>query len=284
MSTLWTMWIGTTAVTAWGKNADGKYDNDVPKMYVNRMVDSTNYYFYALDERTVFVYETLKNGDHDAYNVYTGFANAPELLGKSPASVSVMTNDDGIAEFVYVVADEETIDTSSVNKVWSYIVLDNDASVYVGKDNVKYYNFNAVVDGKVTTVKVKQDQAAALAGQLASAISFDSDGYVKKIDKSGTNDAASADGTTNELEMVRNGANVVQVKLNTLDANGDVASSVNMLHNKAIKDMVIVGVDSDMNVYTMTYADFDTNRDAYSNIQWNLNKDGVVEFMVVTER
>ena len=131
---------------------------------------------YKLNSKTEFLY----NVDGD-FKTYTGYKSAPAFKdGKVVAYV-----DDGVAVWVYVVADDtdETLDDLV------YIAYD-DADLVEEADDVKYYELNAIVDGEVTTIKLDEDAFAKLEsaknwGILTDNLKMDDDIVTDMISVSG---------------------------------------------------------------------------------------------------
>ncbi len=103
--------------------------------------------------KTVYVVESTKTGKDSDYDVYTGYANAPEVKN---AVIYTYANSDNEAVIVYIVAAENDVDNVT-NSNLTYVAFDKDADINSVKDN-DYYELNAVVDGKVTTLKVDKDE------------------------------------------------------------------------------------------------------------------------------
>ena len=109
---------------------------------------------FKTDAKTVFVYATKDtNGDY-SYKSYTGYKNAPSIgtNGVAAATTAVAAyKKDGVAVMVYVDMPKTSVGTSSADM--TFVAYDKGADLTDDGDN-KYYELNAVVDGKITTVKV----------------------------------------------------------------------------------------------------------------------------------
>ena len=103
-----------------------------------------------LDSKTVFVYEII-NGDDVDYKVYTGYKAAP---GFDAATVAAYAKS-GKAATVVVVSVEDSKLSSDTSKL-TFVAAQKDMDLINDGDNT-YYEFQAVVDGKITTLKVAYD-------------------------------------------------------------------------------------------------------------------------------
>ena len=109
---------------------------------------------FKTDAKTVFVYATKDtNGDY-SYKSYTGYKNAPSIGTNGAAATTTAVaayKKDGVAVMVYVDMPKTSVGTSSADM--TFVAYDKGADLTDDGDN-KYYELNAVVDGKITTVKV----------------------------------------------------------------------------------------------------------------------------------
>ena len=103
-----------------------------------------------LDSKTVFVYEIINDDDVD-YKVYTGYKAAP---GFDAATVAAYAKS-GKAATLVVVSVEDSKLSSDTSKL-TFVAAQKDMDLINDGDNT-YYEFQAVVDGKITTLKVAYD-------------------------------------------------------------------------------------------------------------------------------
>ena len=103
-----------------------------------------------LDSKTVFVYEIKKDDDVD-YKVYTGYKAAP---GFDEATVAAYAKSGKAATLVVVSVDDGKL-SSDTSKL-TFVAAQEDMDLINDGDNT-YYEFQAVVDGKITTLKVAYD-------------------------------------------------------------------------------------------------------------------------------
>lgn len=118
---------------------------------------------YANSETVFVVAESDRTGT--TYTSYTGIKNAPSIDPKNSA----------VAEMVYYVRGNNLLGFVFVDATGCDVVNGrNDITFLAGKegmsklktdsDNNSYYVYNAVVDGKITTVKVSYDATTLAAG------------------------------------------------------------------------------------------------------------------------
>lgn len=103
-----------------------------------------------LDSKTVFVYMIDNDGDVD-YKVYTGYKAAP---GFETANVVAYSKDNKAATLVVVAVDDSKL-SSDTSKL-TFVAAQEDMDVIDDGDNT-YYEFQAVVDGKITTLQITVD-------------------------------------------------------------------------------------------------------------------------------
>ena len=151
-------------------------------------LDSTK--LFKTDSKTVFVYATKDNNGDYSYKSYTGYKTAPSIdttvSGASVAVISAYVKND-IAVMVYVDMTKEAIGTTASDL--TFVAYDKGADWTDEGDDVAYYELNAVVDGKITTVKVDHATYAeiatrATADELVAAtkgMTYDSDDIATKL-------------------------------------------------------------------------------------------------------
>ena len=127
-------------------------------------VNNKTVYFSA---KTVFVVISKDSNDKAVYNVYTGIANVPSLEGDTDNTFSLawtsngadtpapVPTDDAIAEVVFV-KDAKESSSSSTAKDTYYILGDSSVGSVTDVDLGTYYEYAAVVNGTITTVKVDE--------------------------------------------------------------------------------------------------------------------------------
>ena len=133
---------------------------------------------FKTDAKTVFVYAT-DDGKDVSYKSYTGYKNAPSIgaNGVAAATTAVAAYlKDGVAVMVYVAMPKTSVGTSSADM--TFVAYDKGADLTDDGDN-KYYELNAVVDGKITTVKVD----GAVYGKIGTDADFKNTGNMKKADE-----------------------------------------------------------------------------------------------------
>ena len=179
------------------------------------------------DSKTVFVYATKDTSGDYSYKTYTGYKSAPSIgtsTSTAPTIKAAAYVKDGVAVLVYVDMLKTSIGTSSADLTF---VAYDDGTDYVDEgDGVKYYELNAVVDGKITTVKVDK----TVYGDVAS-------------DAGDDELVAVFDGLTYDSDDIAYSSNGI-----TLTVNGDV--TVKPLKNEMIQiDKVAYAFTDDVKVF-----------------------------------
>ncbi len=100
----------------------------------------------AVDNNTVFVVMV-----NNAFRVYTGFRNVPNITGNG-TDLAYTYAENGTAKVVYVLGG--TLSTTSRDLTF---IAANSVSRNVTRDTTDYRTFQAVVNGQITTVRVKAD-------------------------------------------------------------------------------------------------------------------------------
>ena len=126
------------------------------------------------DSKTVFIIRSGKDATDYTYTAYTGIKNVPNVnLGGDAA---VLAEGD-TAKLVYVTNGSTSTDDGS------YIYITTKGAVSgVDADGNSFYTYNAVVDGKVTTVDVIGDALTqAKDGGVFKAASYNKDGQITNL-------------------------------------------------------------------------------------------------------
>ncbi|MGI5934187.1 MAG: S-layer homology domain-containing protein [Lawsonibacter sp.] len=120
---------------------------------------------YTANANTIFVVADTDDDSYDDYDftVYTGVKNVPDIEARQPSGsfkgtqvVVAAEKDSNVAKVVYI----EDADVSGTGKV---IFVEANPSAKRVKDTEigNWYEINAVVDGEVVTLKVKESSTAA---------------------------------------------------------------------------------------------------------------------------
>ena len=120
---------------------------------------------------TVFVI----NDDGDVSS-YTGIRNVPDVTLRSGETgvVAWVMDDDGYADAVYIYSDNMSVSGGSDDRVY---ILDDSASRSVDSEGNSYYEYDAIVNGEVGTIRASDNSTFTDIG-LYNDISYDSDEYV----------------------------------------------------------------------------------------------------------
>ena len=132
--------------------------------------DSSSQRFRA-NSSTVFVI----NDDGDVSS-YTGIRNVPDVTLRSGETgvVAWVMDDDGYADAVYIYSDNMSVSGGSDDRVY---ILDDSASRSVDSEGNSYYEYDAIVNGEVGTIRASGNSTFTEIG-LYNDISYDSDEYV----------------------------------------------------------------------------------------------------------
>ena len=115
------------------------------------------------NSKTVFVVEKT-DGSTTTKTAYTGINNAPTIKAKGATisqdgvAVSYYCRNTGIATVVFISVDTRDYDVTSGNQDVIFLSPESASKKTEDKDDI-YYTYNAVVDGKITEVKVAADVA-----------------------------------------------------------------------------------------------------------------------------
>ena len=132
--------------------------------------DSSSQRFRA-NSSTVFVI----NDDGDVSS-YTGIRNVPDVTLRSGETgvVAWVMDDDGYADAVYIYSENMSVSGGSDDRVY---ILDDSASRSVDSEGNSYYEYDAIVNGEVGTIRASDNSTFTDIG-LYNDISYDSDEYV----------------------------------------------------------------------------------------------------------
>ena len=116
--------------------------------------------------------------DDDDVTAYTGIKNVPDIKANGKAVVAVVM-DDGYADVVYISASDLSISGSSDDRIY---LLENKGDTKVDSNDNKYYEYDAIVNGEIGTVKATTQ---GLDIGLYEGFSYDENNYaeISKSDK-----------------------------------------------------------------------------------------------------
>ena len=164
--------------------------------------------------------------DDDDVTAYTGIKNVPDIKANGKAVVAVVM-DDGYADVVYISASDLSISGSSDDRIY---LLENKGDTKVDSDDNKYYEYDAIVNGEIGTVKATTQ---GLDIGLYEGFSYDENNYaeISKSDKVTGTDSDAKDflAYTNVTEItykggvlsLGDGKNVVLAGKYTIFVNDD---------------------------------------------------------------
>ena len=113
--------------------------------------------------------------DDDDVTAYTGIKNVPDITAKDSKNGAVtvaVVMDDDYADVVYIYSADMSISGDSGDRVY---LLEESPNASVDKDDNKYYEYDAIVNGEITTVKATDKN---LKIGLYQNVSYDENGYM----------------------------------------------------------------------------------------------------------
>ena len=149
--------------------------NDKARITLNTADDD---YVYA-NSKTVFVVYDKANDD---YTVYTGIKDAPTIdpsKDSSSVAYSYYCKSSNMATIIYIFATNTAIEDS---KNVALYLSSKSVSDLIHDEDGDYFEYNAIVDGKITTVKVADKAGAEDKAGYYSHYTVDKDGYVSSTD------------------------------------------------------------------------------------------------------
>jgi len=141
------------------------------------------------NSKTVFV---VKTGT-DTYKAYTGIANVPSVGGT--VTVAYYCKSSSMITFAYIDATSATVTSSSDDVV--FLAEESQSAIITDEDGNKYVTYNAVINGKITPVKVLSTLASVIdveANVVYGGVTYNSDDIVKATTTAST--AVSVTGIT----------------------------------------------------------------------------------------
>ena len=114
--------------------------------------------------------------DDDDVTAYTGIKNVPDITSKTADVTVAVVNDGAYADVVYIYSAVMSISGDSGDRVY---LLEESPNASVDKDDNKYYEYDAIVNGEITTVKATDKN---LKIGLYQNVSYDENGYMDDQD------------------------------------------------------------------------------------------------------
>ena len=117
--------------------------------------------------------------DDDDVTAYTGIKNVPDITAKNSKNGAVtvaVVMDNDYADVVYIYSADMSISGDSGDRVY---LLESKPNASVDKDDNKYYEYDAIVNGEITTVKATDKD---LKIGLYQNVSYDENGYMDDQD------------------------------------------------------------------------------------------------------
>jgi trimeric autotransporter adhesin len=218
------------------------------------------------------VADRSKDGTFDDYTAYTGIKSAPSIDATSGKAGVYFYCKSGKMVTVMFVLPNDKCDVTDDGKDMIYLAQDSESDLYHDKDG-NYFTYQAVVDGKITTVKVDEDHTPNFRTASIYKSYSVKDGIITKLgDKYPTYDEAN-----NNTKQYVSGAGIDKtskeytVTLDTVDKKYVIT-----VDDKA----AIYYVDEDGNISESSYKSIsqDDNDRVYAIVEDNL-----VKFLVIEE-
>jgi len=194
------------------------------------------------NSKTVFIVRSGEEGDYE-YTAYTGIKNVPSQDKDATLTATAVVKDK-IAKLVYVTAGTEA--GSEASK--PIFVLGASKTNMVDADDEDYYVYNAVVDGKITTVESTQDNLNG----LYKKVTYNADGQITVATPADAAKKGAATGTTKAkdgLIVFTAGTDAGKysfaddVKVFVIDSDNEIAeSSINVIAEDT-NDTVVFAMD-----------------------------------------
>ena len=140
--------------------------------------DKTGGEYYANSSTIFLVYDT----EEKEYSVYTGIDNVPSMDGSATVYVNSKNGESGsVTKYVFISAASDVVSDS--NKAQIYILAGSQSKLISDSEKGDYYTYDAVIDGKITTVDVEKDYAEKNIKNdiVASRLTINSKDVVTKI-------------------------------------------------------------------------------------------------------
>ena len=250
-------------------------DSDVTGLYFtngNTLVkDNATGTNIRVDAHTQFVYVDSNN----KVTTYTGYKAAPSFTAGASTVVSAYRKASSGTVDILLVMKPTTTTTASTKLTW--VMTDKDVaqtSEIKGADTITYYEYNAIVAGKITTLRVDDATADAV-------MSYYTDTYGESgMGFSSSN--ADKDGIVTSLTPA---SSDVKVARDSLPLKNDVLTLDGVGYSVADDVKVFSVEDSEISETTISAVAKDESNpatyDPYTEILFTLNKDGEVDFIVL---
>ena len=224
-------------------------------------VEGTGSKTYLGNSSTVYLIATKDKSDNTVeYDAYVGYRNVPDVTveASANANVAVYCKSGTTATVVFVDATADGSDVSGGKGVETVVFISAQSMEFFSDEDGDFYTYDAVVDGKITTVKTDYNISA---DTLYTSVVYDGDiitsgttssKYVMKGNNlraiKTTYEAAFDVDTTTETPFIYDSA----LHSYYVEADGDIVSKSIKSMAGDLNDTVIVLVDED-NTDLITY-------------------------------
>ena len=218
------------------------------------------------NSKTVFLID-----DGDKVTLYTGIKNVPDIKvkdSKKAAASAVVEN--GYVTYLYVDAENCSIKGASSSSSDRVYILDNSYDESINENDDTYYTYDAIVNGKETTINTTSNGYEA---GLYTNVSYDANDYVDSMDIVASND-------NDDYNMYKDFGNgvVILYQDGVLTFGGQYAENpVNLVLADSYKIFV---VETDGDVTTVTASklakDYEDAMSFNGTVYTTLDEDGYV--------
>jgi hypothetical protein len=148
-------------------------------------IDNQSYY---TNNSTVYL---IYNTTDDEYTAYTGMSNVPNIDATGVWGAMVQNSSTGRVEYIYLKVASDTISGASDDVI--YIVASSKSDL-ISDELGDYYEYNALVNGEITTLKVK-DGVSITGDKIVKGVTTNTKGLVTALGSNVTGLQAQVTGT-----------------------------------------------------------------------------------------
>lgn len=171
------------------KNSDAIKGKNVKIESGKSAITIDNQSYYTNNSTVYLIYNTTD----DEYTAYTGMSNVPNIDATGVWGAMVKNSSTGRLEYIYLKVASDTISGASDDII--YIVASSKSDL-ISDELGDYYEYNALVAGKITTLKVKSDATSAIDGdKIVKGVTTNTKGLVTTLGSNVTGLQAQVTGT-----------------------------------------------------------------------------------------
>jgi hypothetical protein len=198
----------------------------------------------ACDSNTIFV---VQKNNSDSFSVYTGIKNAPTvILASNTQAEGYVYSKSGVAKVVFVTNCTSTNSSKDV----TFIAGKSRSNIQTENDTADFYQYNAVVNGEITTIMVNATQVASATNILESG---SKNNVIVNNTTSDNDDIISSAYFNNNGGTITTGFAAGDKTLRT-DGSGTYGTGVKKINNSTAEiklDGATLALANDVKVYTI---------------------------------